>query len=75
MLITEAEQLEDHCDDRITEIIRSGKQMDSNAVYALSYRYFKRTASHVRNVLTSIVQPIDLLDYTDSGGDSPSPEA
>ena len=75
VLITEAEQLEDHCDDRITEIIRSGKQMDSNAVYALSYRYFKRTASHVRNVLTSVVQPIDLLDYTDGGGDSPSPEA
>lgn len=73
-LIKEAEQIEDHCDDRITQIIRSGKQMDSDAVYALSYRYFKRTASHVRNVLTSVVQPIDLLDYTDGDGNSESLE-
>jgi Na+/phosphate symporter len=74
VLIREAEKIEDHCDDRITQIIRSGKQVDSNAVCALSYRYFKRTASHVRNVLTSVVQPIDLLDYTDSETSSPSPE-
>ncbi len=72
-LIKEAEQVEDHCDDRITQIIRSGKQMNSDAVYALAYRYFKRTASHARNVLTSVVQPIDLLDYTDGDTNSESP--
>ena len=30
---------------------------------ALAYRYFKRVTSHAGNVVTSIVMPLDKLDY------------
>ncbi len=32
---------------------------------ALYYRFLKRTTAHVMNVLTSLVQPLDRLDYYD----------
>jgi phosphate uptake regulator len=42
---------------------------DSNAQVAASralyYRFLKRTTAHVMNVLTSLVQPLDRLDYYD----------
>ena len=42
---------------------------DSNAqaavARALYYRFLKRTTAHVMNVLTSLVQPLDRLDYYD----------
>ena len=42
---------------------------DSNpqdaASRALYYRFLKRTTAHVMNVLTSLVQPLDRLDYYD----------
>jgi phosphate uptake regulator len=41
----------------------------SDARYAVSralyYRFLKRTTAHVMNVLTSLVQPLDRLDYYD----------
>lgn len=65
VLIEEAGEIKDHCDDQIAVIVRADEQVDLSAKYALAYRYFKRTASHVLNVLTSIVQPLDKLDYFD----------
>ena len=42
---------------------------DTNAQDAVSralyYRFLKRTTAHVMNVLTSLVQPLDRLDYYD----------
>jgi len=42
---------------------------DSDAQVAVSralyYRFLKRTTAHVMNVLTSLVQPLDRLDYYD----------
>ena len=42
---------------------------ESNAQAAVSralyYRFLKRTTAHVMNVLTSLVQPLDRLDYYD----------
>jgi phosphate transport system protein len=42
---------------------------DTDAQYAVSralyYRFLKRTTAHVMNVLTSLVQPLDRLDYYD----------
>ena len=32
--------------------------------YVLIYRYLKRAASHIRNVASSIVQPLHELDFT-----------
>jgi phosphate transport system protein len=43
--------------------------VDTNAQVAVSralyYRFLKRTTAHVMNVLTSLVQPLDRLDYYD----------
>jgi phosphate uptake regulator len=42
---------------------------DTDAQFAVSralyYRFLKRTTAHVMNVLTSLVQPLDRLDYYD----------
>jgi Na+/phosphate symporter len=42
---------------------------DTDAQYAVSralyYRFLKRTTAHIMNVLTSLVQPLDRLDYYD----------
>lgn len=64
-LIREAEAIEDACDQRLSQIVRSEQQSDNATTYALAYRYFKRVASHVFNVATSIVQPIDKIDFSD----------
>lgn len=65
LLIREAEAIEDECDRHITNIVRSQEPIDLGPTYVLAYRYFKRTASHVFNVATSIVQPIDKIDFSD----------
>ena len=62
--IAEADAIEDHCDEKISLIIDQTAEGASCAACALAYRYFKRTASHALNILTSIVQPVDMLDFT-----------
>jgi hypothetical protein len=32
--------------------------------YVLAYRYFKRVIGHVRNIASSVVQPVHKLDFT-----------
>lgn len=78
-LIERATQLEDHCDNQQDNVVRD--QPPLAATYALTYRYFKRVASHVFNVLTSVVQPVDRLDFskklplTEKQPEEESPEA
>ena len=68
-MIQDLEEVEDHCDQQISDILTGEGQTELNATYALAYRYFKRVASHVFNVLTSIVQPIDKIDFSDDDDD------
>ncbi len=63
-LIVEAKQIEDLCDEKVRALIQGTDHPDMAAVYVLAYRYFKRVASHVRNVASSIVQPLHKLDFT-----------
>lgn len=69
-LIVEAEAIEDHCDDQISKILTKAEPHEMDATFALAYRYFKRIVSHSFNVLTSIVQPIDKLDFSDNRPES-----
>lgn len=69
-LIHEAESIEDHCDQQISRILTDEDPPEMSATFALAYRYFKRITSHSFNVLTSIVQPIDKLDFSDDRPDS-----
>ncbi len=49
------------CDQRVGELLRVEGVNEAGQV--LTMRYFKRVASHVGNVVTSIVMPLDQLDY------------
>ena len=63
-LIREAQELEDHCDSQVAKLVRAGREAEMAAAFALAYRYFKRVIAHVFNVATSVVQPIDKLDFS-----------
>ena len=63
-LIRESQVIEDSCDEQISQLVKSGAEVEFAAVYVLTYRYFKRVASHVFNVTTSVVQPIDKIDFS-----------
>ncbi len=62
-LICEAQRIEDFCDEQIHSLLRAEGGVDLAAAYALAYRYFKRVMSHTRNVASSVIQPIDKIDF------------
>jgi phosphate uptake regulator len=69
-------------ENMVWEIARGKETSNKTAVfYALSARHVKRIASHLGNIATAVVQPVDWLDYADEpltgrGSESPpeSPE-
>ena len=64
-LIVEAKETEDYCDEKIRTLIQGASQAgEMGPTYVLVYRYFKRVTSHVRNVTSSVVQPVHKLDFT-----------
>jgi len=62
-LIREAQDIEDACDEQVRKLLQGTGEVEAAASYALAYRYFKRVVSHVRNIASSVVQPIDKLDF------------
>jgi len=62
-LIVEAHKVEDVCDQRVQHLIQRGEGPMVPA-YVLAYRYFKRVASHLRNIASSVVLPLHKLDFT-----------
>jgi phosphate uptake regulator len=59
--LAESDALLRHCDEKVGLLMA---ERERNVVGpALAYRYFKRVASHAGNVVTSIVMPLDKLDY------------
>jgi phosphate transport system protein len=63
-LIVEAKAIEDLCDDKIRMLVRGDHVSKMGPAYVLAYRYFKRVTAHVRNITSSVVQPVDKLDFT-----------
>jgi phosphate uptake regulator len=63
-LIVEAKRIEDVCDEKVRELIRGAAGSDMAPTYVLAYRYFKRVVAHVRNIASSVVQPLHKLDFT-----------
>jgi phosphate transport system protein len=61
--LDKADQIENACDEAVKRLLRMGGVNMASA--ALSYRYFKRVASHAANIVTSIVVPLDKLDFFD----------
>lgn len=61
--LKESGTLEDLCDAAVARLLNVE---DANmAATVLTYRYFKRVASHAGNIVTSLVVPVDKLDYFD----------
>ena len=62
-------QTEDQLLDEYEELIETQLHADTPATEAvpraLLYRYYKRITAHLMNILTSLVMPIDRLDYYD----------
>ena len=63
-LIVKAKEIEDVCDERIRALVQGTLVDEMAPAYVLAYRYFKRVTSHIRNVASSVVQPLDKLDFT-----------
>jgi phosphate transport system protein len=62
-LVREAQQVEDVCDQQVRHLLDPHERIDLPAAYILAYRYFKRVASHTRNVASSVIEPLDKLDF------------
>jgi phosphate uptake regulator len=62
-LIPEIKADEKHYDDRMAQFIRSDEPGTFAAPRAILYRYIKRISAHLSNLLTSLVMPVDRLDF------------
>ncbi len=51
------------CDEIIVEVAKSNLAVNTAVSFALIARYFKRIAAHLTNIATSIIVPLDQLDY------------
>lgn len=61
--LTDVDALQTECDDGVEAFLKEDGV--NRGAQVLTYRYFKRVASHIGNVITSVVMPIDRLDYVD----------
>ena len=53
------------CDDILMKLAASNLTTNEGVCYTLIARYFKRVAAHLVNISTSVVLPVDQLDYFD----------
>lgn len=64
-LVTEGDRLLDEFDEHVRELVESDIPARMGVPRALFYRYMKRIAAHLMNVLSAVVMPVDRLDYYD----------
>lgn len=64
-LIDKADGFLDDYDDHVKRAYRYEGPASEAVSRALYYRYLKRITAHVMNFLTSLVMPVDRLDYYD----------
>jgi len=64
-LIGKADGFLDDYDERVKASYNSTGPAADAVARALYFRFLKRLTAHVMNVLTSLVQPLDRLDYYD----------
>lgn len=70
---SEADALQSHCDAKINSLLIDGQTSDTPgkvATAALTYRFFKRTLAHMLNIISSVLMPLDRLDYFDEDPES-----
>jgi phosphate transport system protein len=64
-LLYEGDSLLDLFDDRVSALVKGSDQNPHAVARALTHRYLKRIVAHLMNVLSSVVMPIDRIDYFD----------
>lgn len=64
-LIDKADDFLDEHDAGVKDAFRSEAPAGEAVARALYFRYLKRITAHIMNLLTSLVMPIDRLDYYD----------
>lgn len=64
-LIGKADGFLKEYDAHVKEMVQTQGAAQDAVPRALYYRFLKRTTAHVMNVLSSLVQPLDRLDYYD----------
>ena len=62
-LIQGIQEDEDHYDAHVQQFVMTDLPSREAAPRALFYRYIKRLSKHLSNVLSSIVMPVDQLDF------------
>ena len=68
-LIDKADGFLDDYDDHVRAAYESQGPASDAVARTLYYRFLKRITAHVMNLLTSLVMPVDRLDYYDEATD------
>ncbi len=53
------------CNEKVNELVQDAKPTGNTVAAALMYRYVKRVTAHAMNIVSSVIMPIDKLDYFD----------
>jgi phosphate transport system protein len=64
-LIIEGDAMQDVFDRHVAALVSTERPGSEAVPRALMYRYFKRIVGHLMNLLSSVVMPLDRLDYYD----------
>jgi phosphate uptake regulator len=65
-VIVSAKDIEDRCDEFVSNLVRAPAGDAMAPSWVLTYRYDERIASHSPNIASSVVQPLHKLDFTSS---------
>ncbi len=64
-MIADGDEMQDVFDARVAGLVVSDRPGREAVPRALLYRYYKRIIGHLMNLLSSVVMPLDRLDYFD----------
>ncbi len=71
--IARAQVCVDTCQERMISVFKTESCSGADAAAVMAYRYLRRVAGHIQNVVSGIVNPVDRLDFTDEPA-VPDPE-
>lgn len=63
--IARAQTAVDECEERMVAIFESEACTGHDAACAIAFRHVRRVGGHVQNVITAVVNPVDMLDFAD----------
>lgn len=70
--LSRGDAMQDHYDRQVERLLSDEPSTTQPAATALCYRYYKRIVAHLLNIITSLVMPLDRLDYFDESPDTRS---